>query len=126
MDSSNVLQYRAGNRRIRISKCESLLGVKSNRFGQVIRIIFGSLRICLGRLRITFANKFAKKKFCPHPFFREVLCDKEQQCEKIANYCQINLKIDSQFFGKSRKFMNQFYILISSPVTVNLKYIAKF
>ena len=45
--------------------------------------IFVSLRISLDRLRITFTNGFAKKTSCfgLHPFFGEVLCNKEQQCE---------------------------------------------
>ena len=37
------------------NKCKSL--------GQLLRNIFGSLRISLGRLQITFANGFAKRPF---------------------------------------------------------------
>ena len=36
-------------------------GVNVNRFGQLIRNIFGSLLISLGRLRITFAYGFTKR-----------------------------------------------------------------
>ena len=42
----------------------------------------------LGRLRITFANGFAKRPFLPSSHFKEVLYNKEQQCELIANHCK--------------------------------------
>ena len=77
----NTIIIKAGNRRIRIAKIQMRInfGVNTNYFGQLIRSIFGSLRINLGRMRITFANGF----FGPHSFSREVLCHKEPQCELI-------------------------------------------
>ena len=52
---------------------------KSVSLCQLIRNIFGSLLISVGRLRITFANGFTKRLFLSSLLIREVLCNKEQK-----------------------------------------------
>ena len=70
--------------------------------GKLIRHNFGSLRS-------TF--QMDSPFFCPHPFFREVLCTRN----KSANKLRINLKSDSPFLSDNQKMENNFLFFKSSP-----------
>ena len=96
-----IYLHRIGYRRTRTAKCESLLGVNANNFGQLICYIFGSLRISLAILQIAFANGFANRHFLSLILFIEkfyTIRSNSVNILRIANL--INLKMDSQFFDK--------------------------
>ena len=62
-------------------------GVIANHFGQLIRNIFGSLRISLGRLRITFVNGFAKRLLVRSHFLEKFFTIRSNSAKQITYHC---------------------------------------
>ena len=80
---NNIIISRAASRWIRIAN------------------IFELLRPNSDRLRITFANEFAKR-----PFLEKFYAIKSNNAKKMRNIVN-QFENDSQFFGKYRKIANQ-------------------